>query len=102
MPISSSRRRPCLLLARTAGALALVTALTTAPAQEYQCLVEPYAKVGVSSPVQGVLDEVLASANLRTLGVLGVIGPTRIAYEQVIPVVDITAKLLTSALNSQK
>ena len=36
------------------------------------------------------------------VGVLGVIGPTRIAYEQVIPVVDITAKLLTSALNSQK
>lgn len=36
------------------------------------------------------------------VGVLGVIGPTRIAYEQVIPVVDITAKLLTSALNSRK
>jgi heat-inducible transcriptional repressor len=36
------------------------------------------------------------------VGVLGVIGPTRIAYEQVIPIVDITAKLLTSALNSQK
>ena len=36
------------------------------------------------------------------VGVLGVIGPTRIAYEQVIPVVDITAKLLTSALNTPK
>ncbi|MCP4874338.1 MAG: heat-inducible transcription repressor HrcA [Gammaproteobacteria bacterium] len=36
------------------------------------------------------------------VGVLGVIGPTRIAYEQVIPIVDITAKLLTSALNTQK
>ncbi len=36
------------------------------------------------------------------VGVLGVIGPTRIAYGQVIPVVDITAKLLTSALNTQK
>lgn len=36
------------------------------------------------------------------VGVLGVIGPTRIAYEQVIPVVDITAKLLTSALNTRK
>ena len=35
------------------------------------------------------------------VGVLGVIGPTRIAYEQVIPIVDITAKLLTSALNTQ-
>ncbi len=36
------------------------------------------------------------------VGVLGVIGPTRIAYERVIPVVDITAKLLTSALNTPK
>lgn len=36
------------------------------------------------------------------IGVLGVVGPTRIAYERVIPVVDITAKLLTSALNTKK
>ena len=36
------------------------------------------------------------------VGVLGVVGPTRIAYEQVIPVVDMTAKLLTSALNTPK
>ena len=36
------------------------------------------------------------------VGVLGVIGPTRIAYEQVIPMVDVTAKLLSSALNTQK
>ena len=36
------------------------------------------------------------------VGVLGVVGPTRIAYENVIPVVDITAKLLTSALNTRK
>jgi heat-inducible transcriptional repressor len=35
----------------------------------------------------------------QTMGVLGVIGPTRMAYERVIPIVDITAKLLTSALN---
>jgi heat-inducible transcriptional repressor len=32
-------------------------------------------------------------------GVLGVIGPTRMAYERVIPIVDLTAKLLGSALN---
>jgi len=32
------------------------------------------------------------------VGVLGVIGPTRIAYDRVIPIVDITAKLLGSAL----
>ena len=31
--------------------------------------------------------------------VLGVIGPTRMAYERVIPIVDITAKLLGSALD---
>ncbi len=36
-----------------------------------------------------------------TMGVLGVIGPTRMAYERVIPIVDITAKLLGSALKSQ-
>ena len=36
------------------------------------------------------------------VGVRGVVGPTRIAYERVIPVVDVTAKLLTSALNTPK
>jgi heat-inducible transcriptional repressor len=36
----------------------------------------------------------------RTLGVLGVIGPTRMAYERVIPIVDVTAKMLSSALTS--
>lgn len=34
-----------------------------------------------------------------TLGVLGVIGPTRMAYEKVIPMVDVTAQMLSSALN---
>jgi heat-inducible transcriptional repressor len=34
----------------------------------------------------------------QTLGVLGVIGPTRMAYEQVIPIVDVTAKMLSAAL----
>jgi heat-inducible transcriptional repressor len=38
----------------------------------------------------------------QVVGVLGVIGPTRIAYEKVIPAVDLTARLLSSALNSQK
>ena len=33
------------------------------------------------------------------VGVLGVIGPTRMAYERVIPIVDLTARLLGSALN---
>jgi heat-inducible transcriptional repressor len=35
----------------------------------------------------------------RTLGVLGVIGPTRMAYERVIPIVDVTARMLSSALS---
>ena len=33
------------------------------------------------------------------IGVLGVIGPQRMHYDRVIPVVDITAKLLSAALN---
>ncbi len=36
----------------------------------------------------------------NVLGVLGVIGPTRMPYGRVIPIVDITAKLLSAALNS--
>ena len=32
-------------------------------------------------------------------GVLGVVGPTRMAYQEVIPVVDVTAKLLGAAIN---
>ncbi len=36
--------------------------------------------------------------NGKIVGTLGVIGPTRMAYERVIPIVDITAKLLSNAL----
>jgi heat-inducible transcriptional repressor len=36
----------------------------------------------------------------QNLGVLGVIGPTRMAYEKVIPIVDVTARMLSSALGS--
>lgn len=39
------------------------------------------------------------SINQQVVGVLGVIGPTRMAYEKVIPFVDVTAKLLGAALN---
>lgn len=35
----------------------------------------------------------------NTLGVLGVIGPTRMGYGKVIPIVDYTAKMLTRILN---
>jgi heat-inducible transcriptional repressor len=37
----------------------------------------------------------------EVVGVLGVIGPTRMAYDRIIPIVDITARLLGSALNSR-
>lgn len=37
--------------------------------------------------------------NGRVVGTLGVIGPTRMAYERVIPMVNITAKLLSHALS---
>ena len=37
----------------------------------------------------------------KVLGVLGVIGPTRMAYERVIPLVDVTAKMLGAILNSK-
>jgi len=36
----------------------------------------------------------------KILGTLGVVGPTRMAYDEVISVVDITAKLLSQALTN--
>lgn len=39
------------------------------------------------------------SVNDQVVGVLGIIGPTRMPYNKVIPVVNITAKLLGAALN---
>ena len=38
-------------------------------------------------------------ANGRVIGTLGVIGPTRMAYERVVPIVDVTAKLLSNAIS---
>jgi len=38
----------------------------------------------------------------RVLGVLGVIGPTRMAYERVIPVVQATARIISGALKRQR
>jgi heat-inducible transcriptional repressor len=37
----------------------------------------------------------------EVIGTLGVIGPTRMAYERVVPIVDVTAKLLSNALTQQ-
>jgi heat-inducible transcriptional repressor len=38
----------------------------------------------------------------RLVGVLGVIGPTRMAYDRVIPIVDLTARLLAAALKQRQ
>jgi heat-inducible transcriptional repressor len=37
----------------------------------------------------------------QVVGTVGVIGPTRMAYERVIPIVDITAKLLSNLLTQR-
>ena len=39
-------------------------------------------------------------ADGQVVGSVGVIGPTRMAYDRVIPIVDITARLLSSALSA--
>ena len=40
-------------------------------------------------------------ANGQVIGTLGVIGPTRMSYARVIPIVDVTAKLLSNALSRE-
>jgi heat-inducible transcriptional repressor len=55
----------------------------------------------------GILDDcAVVTAPYATdegiIGVLGVIGPTRMAYERVIPIVELTARLIGSALNSHR
>ena len=39
------------------------------------------------------------AVNGEVAGVLGVIGPTRMEYQKVIPIVDVTARVLGSAMN---
>lgn len=60
--------------------------------------------IGKEVGVEGLGDCSVISAPYSVkgelLGVLGVIGPTRINYDKVIPVVDVTARLLGEALNS--
>ncbi|MDO8954009.1 MAG: heat-inducible transcriptional repressor HrcA [Gammaproteobacteria bacterium] len=38
----------------------------------------------------------------ESVGIIGVIGPTRMAYESIIPLVDMTAKLLSMSLDKDK
>jgi heat-inducible transcriptional repressor len=37
----------------------------------------------------------------EVVGTVGVIGPTRMAYDRVVPIVDITARLLSGALSQR-
>ncbi len=59
--------------------------------------------IGEESGVASLGDCTVVSAAYgvrgRTLGALGVIGPTRMAYQRVIPVVEATASLLSQTLN---
>jgi heat-inducible transcriptional repressor len=42
------------------------------------------------------------AAGAEAVGVLGVIGPTRLAYERVIPIVELAARMVGAALNSSR
>ena len=42
------------------------------------------------------------SVDDQIVGTIGVVGPTRMAYDRIIPVVDITARLISNALSSGK
>ncbi len=60
--------------------------------------------IGEESGIQ-VLDDCSVvtapyGADDESIGVLGVIGPTRMAYDRVVPIVDITARLLGSVLHT--
>lgn len=61
--------------------------------------------IGEESGYQALQDCSVVSSSYtiddERVGVLAVIGPTRMEYEKVIPVVDLTAKLLGAALNTR-
>lgn len=62
--------------------------------------------IGKESGYQAFDDCSVVTSTYQTedgsIGVLGVVGPTRMSYERVIPVVDITARLLSATFNSYK
>ncbi len=62
--------------------------------------------VGAEAGCEALADVSLITSSYRVddevVGVLGVIGPTRIPYDEVIPVVDITARLVSAALEFKK
>ena len=54
---------------------------------------------GVSAPEDVSVVTSPYKVDGEVVGTVGVIGPTRMAYDRVIPIVDVTAKLLSSALS---
>jgi heat-inducible transcriptional repressor len=56
---------------------------------------------GVSAPDEVSVVTAPYTVDGEVVGTVGVIGPTRMAYDRVVPIVDITAKLLSSALSQQ-
>jgi len=71
-----------------------------------QCLVAEETQIFIGSETG---NHVLGDCSIVTspyavddvVGVLGVIGPTRMSYDKVIPIVDVTAKLFASALQNK-
>ncbi len=54
---------------------------------------------GVSAPDEVSVVTAPYRVDGEVVGTVGVIGPTRMAYDRVVPIVDITAKLVSSALS---
>jgi heat-inducible transcriptional repressor len=54
---------------------------------------------GVNAPDEVSVVTSPYSVDGEVVGTVGVIGPTRMAYDRVVPIVDITARLLSSALS---
>ena len=54
---------------------------------------------GVSAPDEVSVVTAPYKVGNDVVGTVGVIGPTRMAYDRVVPIVDVTAKLLSSALS---
>jgi heat-inducible transcriptional repressor len=54
---------------------------------------------GVSAPDDVAVVSAPYKVDGEVVGTVGVIGPSRMAYDRVVPVVDVTAKLLSSALS---
>jgi len=54
---------------------------------------------GVATPEEVSVVAAPYKVHGEVVGTLGVIGPTRMAYDRVVPIVDVTAKMLSSALS---